>query len=228
MAWTGYLGPSDHRRINECVGLLLLTLAVLCGLSLISFNPDDPSFNISKNPHFDARPTNFVGFAGAYAADVFFQLWGYAAFLVPIFLGVYAFYWLASWPVQSFGIRLSGMLLMLFTLSAAFSLAPSFPLVRGYLTGGGLFGIVFGDALEASLNPAGTVIILTALFFISLFLSTTFSFAWAAGLLKSRFHFVSVLSQRWAARKVKEAPPKKEKTPKSQTIITDPSFQRGA
>src|SRR5438093_2945826 len=214
--------PTDHRRINECVGLLLLTLAVLCGLSLISFNPDDPSFNISKNPHFDARPTNFVGFAGAYAADVFFQLWGYAAFLVPIFLGVYAFYWLASWPVQSFGIRLSGMTLMLFTLSASFSLAPSFPLVRGYLPAGGLFGIVFGDALEASLNPGGTVIVLTASFFISLFLSTTFSFTWAAGLLKSRFRFVSVLSERWAKRKaLKEAPPRKEKTAKSQTIITE-------
>ena len=222
--------PTDHRRINECIGLLLLTLAVLCGLSLISFSPDDPSFNISKHPDFNGRPANFVGFAGAYAADVLFQLCGYTALLVPIFLGVYAFYWLASWPVQSFGIRLSGMTLMLFTLSASFSLAPSFPLVRGYLPAGGLFGIVFGDALEASLNPAGTVIVLTASFFISLFLSTTFSFTWAAGILKSRFRFVSLLSERWAERKVvKEPAPKKEKTPKSQTIITekDPSSPSG-
>jgi DNA segregation ATPase FtsK/SpoIIIE, S-DNA-T family len=222
VTWTGYLVPSDHRRINECVGLLLLTLAVLCGLSLISFNPDDPSFNISRNPHFDSRPTNFVGFAGAYAADTFFQLWGYAAFLIPVFLGVYAFYWLASWPVQSFGIRLAGMILMLFTLSASFSLAPSFPLVRENLPAGGLFGIVFGDALEASLNRAGTIIVLTALVLISLFLSTTFSFTWAAGFLKSRFGFVSVLAERWAERKaLKLAEPKKEKSLKSQTIVTE-------
>ena len=152
-------------------------MAILSGLSLISFNPDDPSLNISKNPLFDARPANFIGFAGAYTADMFFQMWGYSAFLIPIFLGIYAFYWLASWRVQSFGIRLSGMILMLFTLSVSFSMAPSLPPVRGYLPAGGLLGIVLADALEASLNPAGAVIVLAAAFFVSLFLSTTFSFA---------------------------------------------------
>src|SRR5438034_3538955 len=81
MSWRGYLVPTDHRRANECVGLLLLTMAILSGLSLISFNPDDPSLNISKNPLFDDRPANFIGFAGAYTADSFFQLWGYSAFL---------------------------------------------------------------------------------------------------------------------------------------------------
>jgi len=204
-------------------------MAILSGLSLISFNPDDPSLNISKNPLFDARPANFIGFAGAYTADMFFQMWGYSAFLIPIFLGIYAFYWLASWRVQSFGIRLSGMILMLLTLSVSFSMAPSLPPVRGYLPAGGLLGIVLADALEASLNPAGAVIVLAAAFFVSLFLSTTFSFAWATGILKSRFHFVPALLESWAERKaeklrekaLKEAQPKREKSPKSQTIFTE-------
>ena len=204
-------------------------MAILSGLSLISFNPDDPSLNISKNPLFDARPTNFIGLAGAYTADMFFQLCGYSAFLIPIFLGIYAFYWLASWRVQSFGIRLSGMILMLLTLSVSFSMAPSLPPVRGYLPAGGLLGIVLADALEASLNPAGAVIVLAAAFFVSLFLSTTFSFAWATGILKSRFHFVPALLESWAERKaeklrekaLKEAQPKREKSPKSQTIFTE-------
>src|SRR5436309_7270225 len=204
-------------------------MAILSGLSLISFNPDDPSLNISKNPLFDARPANFIGFAGAYTADMFFQLWGYSAFLIPIFLGIYAFYWLASWRVQSLGIRLSGMILMLLTLSVSFSMAPPLPPVRGYLPAGGLLGIVLADALEASLNPAGAVIVLAAAFFVSLFLSTTFSFAWAAGILKSRFHFVPALLESWAERKaeklrekaLKEAQPKREKSPKSQTIFTE-------
>src|SRR5438094_2019786 len=204
-------------------------MAILSGLSLISFNPDDPSLNISKNPLFDARPTNFIGLAGAYTADMFFQLCGYSVFRIPIFLGIYAFYWLASWRVQSFGIRLSGMILMLLTLSVSFSMAPSLPPVRGYLPAGGLLGIVLADALEASLNPAGAVIVLAAAFFVSLFLSTTFSFAWATGILKSRFHFVPALLESWAERKaeklrekaLKEAQPKREKSPKSQPIFTE-------
>src|SRR5207247_11354468 len=110
----------------------------------------------------DARTTNFIGLAGAYTADSFFQLCGYSAFLIPIFLGIYAFYWLASWRVQSFGIRLSGMILMLLTLSVSFSMAPSLPPVRGYLPAGGLLGIVLADALDASLNPAAALIVLDA------------------------------------------------------------------
>jgi S-DNA-T family DNA segregation ATPase FtsK/SpoIIIE len=72
MNWTGYLVPSDHRRLNEFVGLLVLTLGILLALSLISFNPDDPSFNISQNRELSGRPTNFVGVVGAYSADAFF------------------------------------------------------------------------------------------------------------------------------------------------------------
>ena len=222
MRWTGYLVPTDHRRINEFVGLLLLTVAILAGLSLISFNPDDPSFNISKNPHFDSRPTNFVGFVGAYGADVGFQLWGYSAFLIPVFVGIYAFCWLASWPMRNFGIRISGMILMVFTLSAAFSIAPSFPLVRGHVPAGGLVGTLLADTLETSFNPAGSVIVLIAAFLVSLFLATKFSFAWAGEILKPRLRFVSRLSERWAARKAaKEAEPKKEKPIQKQTIVTE-------
>src|SRR6185436_4720810 len=61
-----YLIPSEHRRLNEFVGLLLATVAVLIGLSLISFNPDDPSLNISRNPAFAGKPANFIGTLGAF------------------------------------------------------------------------------------------------------------------------------------------------------------------
>src|SRR5262249_13809749 len=107
MSWTAYLVPSPHRRLNEFIGLLVLTFGILLALSLVSFNPDDPSFNISQNTQFAGKATNFVGVVGAYSADAFLQTWGYSAFLLPIFLGIYAFYWLASWPVKHFAIRLS-------------------------------------------------------------------------------------------------------------------------
>src|SRR2546428_4812201 len=143
--WMDYVVPTENRLVNESVGLLLVTLSILLALSLVSFNPDDPSLNISKNPQFTQRPTNFVGVVGSYLADVFFQSWGYSSFLIPIFLGVYAFYWLASWPVKNLRIRLSGMILMMFTISTAFSLSPSFPFVRDHIPGGGLFGNILPD-----------------------------------------------------------------------------------
>jgi S-DNA-T family DNA segregation ATPase FtsK/SpoIIIE len=224
--WLGYFVPTEHRWINEFVGLLVLTFAVLLALSLVSFNPDDPSFNISKNPQFAARPSNFVGVVGATAADLFFQTWGYSAFILPIFLGIYGFYWLASWPVRNFVFRLAGMALMMLTLSAAFGLLPAFPLVRGHIPPGGMIGTILADKLEASLNDPGTAVVLITSLLVSLLLTTTFSLTWVAQFLRRRFQFVSTLSKRWADWKAfragaVEQQEKKEKTPRKQLIVTD-------
>jgi S-DNA-T family DNA segregation ATPase FtsK/SpoIIIE len=225
--WTGYLVPTEHHWINEFVGLLILTLGILLALSLVSFNPDDPSFNISTNPHFSGRPSNFVGLVGATTADLFFQTWGYSAFLFPVFLGIYAFCWLASRQVRSLGVRVAGMIFMILTFCAAFSLSPLIPMVRGHVPAGGLIGTLIADKLEGSFNAPGTIVILITSFLISLLLSTTFSFTWVAQFMKPRFQFVSTLSERWAewkaarARAALEPEPKKEKTLKRQTIITE-------
>lgn len=225
-AWSDYLVPTQHRRINELIGLLLITFAILIALSLVSFNPDDPSFNISRNLQFNSKPANLVGVVGAYSSDALFQACGWSGYLIPIFLGVYAFYWLASWPVHSFAIRLTGMILMVLTVSAAFSMAPWLPRIRDHIPAGGLFGRVLSDSLEASMNPAGAVIVLIAAFLLSLLLTTKFSFAWAIAILKPRFRFVSNWSQRWAEWQAERAraqaaraAAKKAKTPKSQTIV---------
>ena len=69
-------------------------------------------------------------------------------------------------------------------------------------------------------------------FLVSLLLSTTFSFAWVAQFLKPRFRFVSTISERWAEWKAERAlaaqqpEPKKEKTPKKQTIVTEQAETR--
>jgi S-DNA-T family DNA segregation ATPase FtsK/SpoIIIE len=226
MKWTTYLIPSDHRRLNEFVGLLVLTFGILLALSLVSFNPDDPSFNISRNHTFASKPNNFVGVVGAYGADIFLQSWGYSAFLLPIFVGVYAFYWLASWPVKNFGIRLFGMILMTTTVAATLAMSPL--RVRDQILPGGLFGKIIADSLQSSLNRTGTLIVLLSAFFVSLFLLTKFSFAGAIAFLKPRFAFVSDWAERWsewqAARahaKALRQIEKKEKTPKKQTIVTE-------
>jgi len=40
MSWTSYFVPSEHRRLNEFIGLVVLTIGILLALSLVSFNPD--------------------------------------------------------------------------------------------------------------------------------------------------------------------------------------------
>ena len=225
-SWAGYLVPSEHRRINEFVGLLLLTTAILVALSLVSFNPDDPSFNISKNPRFAGKAKNFVGVAGAVIADGMFQVLGYSSFLIPIFLGVYAFYWLASWTVQSFVVRFTGMSLMMLTIASSLAMFPALPRIRGQIPAGGLLGKLLAESLDAAVNPTGSVVILLSTFLISLFLATTFSFEWAIAVLKPRFASVSSLADRWSEWKQERAQARElrreeeRKPPKKQFIVT--------
>jgi hypothetical protein len=70
--------------------------------------------------------------------------------------------------------------------------------VGGQLPAGGLIGRILQDNLEALVNPAGAAIVLLAAFFASLFLTTTFSFEWALGILRPRFAFVSAWTERYA------------------------------
>src|SRR5262249_8077722 len=160
--WAGYFVPSERRRLNEFIGLLVLTFGILLALSLVSFNPDDPSFNISKSPYLAGSPTNFVGVFGAYTSDLFLQTFGYTAFLIPVFLGIYAFYWLASWPVQDFAIRLCGMTLLSATIATVLGMTPFY--VRNHIMPGGLLGKVLADTLQASFNRTGSAVVLLSAF----------------------------------------------------------------
>jgi S-DNA-T family DNA segregation ATPase FtsK/SpoIIIE len=221
-----YLAPTEHRRLNEFIGLLLATMAILIALSLISFNPADPSFNVSQSPPFDSKPANFIGVMGAYLADGVFQVLGYSSFLLPVFLGIYAFCWLSSRPMQAVGVRVTGMALLLVTLSTAISLTPLLPRVGGEVPAGGFLGKLLADHLDGLVNPTGSIVILIASFLVSLFLSTTFSFSWAMDVMKPRLRFVSAWSDRyrkWQEERAQERERKRtelRKAPKKQSVIT--------
>jgi len=42
-----FLTPTENKRFNELVGFLCIILAVLMGLSLLTYNPRDVAFNVS-------------------------------------------------------------------------------------------------------------------------------------------------------------------------------------
>ncbi len=189
MKWTAYLRPTEHRRVNEFVGLLLVTVAVLIALSLVSFDSADPSFNISSNAQFQNAPENLIGIVGSHVSDFLFQAFGLASFLLPVLLGIYAFHWLASWSVKNVGPRFVGMALLLLTASAALSISP-LPRIDQQIPAGGGGGELLADWLSATFNPLGAVIVLISAFLISVLLATTFSLAHTAGAIKPRFAFI--------------------------------------
>ena len=222
MKWTVYLAPTDHRRINEFVGLLLVTVALLVGLSLVSFDAGDPSFNISRNSRFETQPANLIGIVGSYASDLLFQSIGYAGFLLPVFLGIYAFHWLASWSVGNVGPRLTGMILMIGTLATALAFSPIVPRIEGQLPAGGAGGQLIAEWLSATMNPLGTVIVLTSSFLVSLLLATTFSFAQTTEFFRPRLRFLSTWRLQaidWYEQKARERARRRIEQKKAQETV---------
>lgn len=70
-----------QRLRDGALGMTLIALALALVLALLSYNAADPSLNTAT----DARPTNWLGAAGAYGADFVLQWFGLAclALIIP-------------------------------------------------------------------------------------------------------------------------------------------------
>ena len=176
------LTPTENKRLNELVGFLCITIAVLLALSLISYNPHDPAFNVSAASVGDNAVRNWIGPVGSYTADLGFQAFGFAAFLLPLALGMLGYNWFRSQAVDSQWATLVGYGLLLLSLPSLLSMI-HFPDVRGAIPAGGLLGTALSHGLRSGFNFWGALLVAVALFVVALFLTTSFSFsgahAWA-------------------------------------------------
>jgi DNA segregation ATPase FtsK/SpoIIIE, S-DNA-T family len=178
-----FLTPTENKRLNELIGFLCIVLAVLMGLALISYNPADAAFNVSAASDGEHAARNWIGSAGAYSSDALFQIFGFAAFLLPVAVGLLGYRWLRSQPVNSQAATVAGYALLLLSLPSLLSLI-HFPDVRGALPAGGLLGSLVSRVLRSGFNFGGALLVEIALIVAAIFLTTRFSFsgahAWAS------------------------------------------------
>ena len=178
------LTPTENKRLNELIGFLCITLAVLIALALLSYSPKDAALNVSASPPDGSPARNWIGPAGAYSADLLFQIFGFAAFLLPAAILVLGWRWFRSRAIDSQVATLVGYALLLLSLPALISLLTFVPAVRGAIPAGGLVGGLVSSGLLASLNR-GAYLVAPALLVVAIFMTTRFSFsgahAWASG-----------------------------------------------
>jgi S-DNA-T family DNA segregation ATPase FtsK/SpoIIIE len=179
-----FLTPTGNKRLNELIGFLCISLAVLMALALISYSPHDSAFNVAA-PAPDGGPArNWIGPVGAYGSDLLFQVFGFAAFLLPVAIGVLGWRWFRSRSIDSQIATLVGYVLLLLSLPSLLSLW-HFPQLRGAIPAGGMLGSLLSNGLLTGFNFWGATVVAVALFFTSLFMTTRFSFAgthaWAKG-----------------------------------------------
>jgi DNA segregation ATPase FtsK/SpoIIIE, S-DNA-T family len=170
------LTPTENKRLNELIGFLCISLAVLMALALISYSPHDAAFNVSAPPPDGGPARNWIGPVGAYSSDAMFQIFGFAAFLLPVAIGVLGWRWFRSRAIDSQAATLVGYALLLLSLPSLLSLW-HFPQLRGAIPAGGMLGSLLSNSLLTGFNFWGATVVAVALFFTSLFMTTRFSFA---------------------------------------------------
>jgi len=81
------LTPTENNRLNELLGFLGVTIAVLIALALLSYSPHDPSFNVSADSPDLHAARNWIGPVGAYGRTYFFK-----ALVTPLFSSRWGFF----------------------------------------------------------------------------------------------------------------------------------------
>lgn len=154
---------------SEVVAVVLTAAGLLLLLSLLTYNAKDGSWN-SVGP--DHSPANLIGRLGAYLSDVFLQMFGLAAFTLPVILILISarvvFGNRRGLPLR----KAIGASLLLMALSGLLALLPELSLgVLANARNGGAVGYVIEQSLTHVMNTAGAAIVMAAVSLLTLMLA---------------------------------------------------------
>ncbi len=187
------------------LGLVVLVAAVLLLLSLVTYNPADPSLN-TVGGGAGVRPAhNWAGLVGAYLSDILLQILGVAVLLAPVVMGRVSIAWLRSRPVGSTAVKASGLLMWLVFAPAAIALLPGQMLWRGAIPISGVEGRVLADLLIEFVNLPGAAVISALMVALSLYLTTSFLLATAPEWFAEHFGLFRRMRDRYLAWKERRA-----------------------
>ena len=168
-----FLGP--RLREGAFIGVSAACLYIL--LALFTYSPRDPGWSATGT---GSGIANLGGITGAWMADVFFSLVGYAAYLFPLMLAYRALVILLDrsenpgFDWMTFGIRALGLVLVMIagTALAAMNDPGNSGLPQG---AGGILGQAIGDAFTVAFSPVGSRLILLSVFLFGMTIFTDLS-----------------------------------------------------
>jgi S-DNA-T family DNA segregation ATPase FtsK/SpoIIIE len=171
------LSPTQHKRLNEVAGFLLLALGLVMLLSLVSYHTQDPSWDTAA----ESQPVNLIGYPGAYTSDLLFQAFGATAFLFPLLLFLLAWKWIHSEEMEGGLAKLVGSVILTMSASAGLAFLP-WRMFGGAIRLGGTAGLLLARYLLGTLNLAGAIVAILTSVLISVYLVSTFTLATAVEL----------------------------------------------
>ena len=190
------LSPTQHKRLNEVAGLLLLSLGLLTLLSLVSYHAQDPSLNTAAGA---GRPNNLIGYPGSYAADLLLQAFGLAAFVFPLLTFLLAWKWVRSEAVEAPVAKILGALLLLGGLSAVCSFPRGWHVFGGAIHLGGVTGLLLADYLLGTMNIVGALVLTATSLVVAVYLVSSFTMSKLAAWFAGPIGWFRRIAARWTA-----------------------------
>ena len=166
-----YLGPTSRPRLNEAVAVVFLFAGLFLLISLVSYNPFDPSWNTAT---FATRPVNLMGRLGASLSDFLLQAFGYAAYAIPVLILLLGWNWVRSSPIRAPWAKAVGSAMLVGATCAAFGFGANWHPISNTLAAGGVVGVILADNLVASMNLTGAAMFTAVCWILGLYLATTF------------------------------------------------------
>jgi DNA segregation ATPase FtsK/SpoIIIE, S-DNA-T family len=160
---------------KEIAGILLFFLVVLTLVSLLSYNPADPSIH---NATSTIQIHNLFGLIGSHLAGLLIGLFGLGAFWIPVLLMLGSIHLFVRKPVKNIYILITliGSLMLVIISGSLFSVKQDHYLLFGNaFSSGGMIGIPIKSLLFKYANPVGGMLILIVLWIIGLIMATGLS-----------------------------------------------------
>ena len=167
-----------HYRLKEAALIALGALCFFLVMALLSYSPLDPGIDVSTSA---GQVQNAAGRVGAWVASFCFFVLGYAAYVLPLLLGMkmldlflsrhrpFAWNgWLLSW-------RLLGLLILLLSTSVLAAIQFDSLQVNPQAPAGGMLGKTLGESTVEALNVQGGTLLFMALFLFGLTVFTDLS-----------------------------------------------------
>jgi S-DNA-T family DNA segregation ATPase FtsK/SpoIIIE len=158
---------------KEIIGILLFFLVVFTLVSLVSYDPADPSIHHATR---GGTIHNLFGVVGAHLAGILIGLFGLGAFWLPILLLFLCIHVFGSPSPRAFGLALAGGLLLVVTTGMLLTFNQRHYEIFGRtFSSGGLVGIPLQALTVRYLNATGGLVLLCLVWLIGFILMTGFS-----------------------------------------------------
>jgi len=197
---------------KEIIGIGLIGLFIFLMVSLISYDPKDPSFTtLATGP-----VKNFCGKVGSYITDGLIQLFGLISTIIALYSFIFGIFFIRKKNPQNIIVFSAGLFLMFLSILVLAQLIVGRIHIKGvYIPFSGFFGVVFGEILTSLFGYFGAYLLLVVMLLISVFLIAQ---APIFSLIEDKWKKRRTLEKKKEVRVIEEKPVveldvKKEKQP---------------